>query len=136
MKTIIAGGRDYNFTEEDFALLERVRCTITEVVSGCATGADTWAIGWAVKHEIPVARFPAQWDDLSHPHASIRVNRHTGKKYDATAGFRRNEEMAKYARGGQCILFPGAGGTQHMAEEAAKRGLRIIDWRTTAGRLV
>lgn len=136
MKTIIAGGRDYMFTEEDVQLLERVRASITEVVSGGAWGADRCGERWALEHGIKVKVFKARWDDLSHPHASIRVNHTTGHKYDATAGFRRNEDMARYAKGGQCILFPGGKGTAHMWEMAVKHGLTVLDWRTPAGRMI
>lgn len=40
MKLIIAGGRDYTFSAEDFARLDALPITVSEVVSGAATGAD------------------------------------------------------------------------------------------------
>ena len=41
MKTIIAGGRDYLFQAQDIQKLNELKDIITEVVSGCARGADT-----------------------------------------------------------------------------------------------
>jgi hypothetical protein len=113
---------------DDLARLHSLRNThtITEVVSGGATGADSEGERWAEQHGIPVKRFPAQWQDLSHPDAIIRT-RGDGTKYDARAGFRRNAQMAQYADA--VVLFPGGNGTRDMARTAAHYGLEIFDWR-------
>lgn len=87
---------------------------ISEVVSGCAPGVDTFAIDWALENNILVARFPAEWS-----------------KYGRSAGFRRNFQMAEYAsewapgRPGQLIaLWDGKSrGTKHMIEVGKKSGL-------------
>jgi hypothetical protein len=129
VKTIIAGGRDYQFTKLDEALLDAMRDQITEVVSGKAPGADTCGERWARARGIPVHDAPAKWSDLSHPDALIRIRR-DGSKYDARAGFRRNQEMADYADA--CILFPGGTGTEDMAKRAKAAGLTIIDRRQSA----
>lgn len=128
MKTIIAGGRDYRLTAADYAKLDEARPWITEVVSGKATGADTCGEQWANRHGIPVQPFPAAWDDLTAPGAFIKYTR-GGKPYNANAGFDRNKQMAEYARGGVCILFPGGKGTANMHEEATAAGLQIWDLR-------
>lgn len=49
MKIIIAGGRDYVLTSEDWAWLNHLSTsfTITEVVSGCARGVDCEGAQWA-----------------------------------------------------------------------------------------
>lgn len=112
MKTIIAGGRDYKATLEDFKFLDSIRDTITEVVEGGATGADRAGRLWAQKRNIPVKTFEADW--FTHGRA---------------AGPIRNEQMAKYAEKGQCILFPGGTGTQSMYNMASKYKLKIIDRR-------
>ena len=62
MKTIIAGGREYLFQAQDIEKLNELRDAITEVVSGCARGADTEGEKWADKNTIPVKKFPANWD--------------------------------------------------------------------------
>lgn len=113
MKLIIAGSRDFT----DYQLLIDTlkqegfsKNTVTQVVSGCAHGADKLGERWAVSQCIPIARFPADWD--SH-----------GKR----AGFIRNSEMAEYADA--CILFwnGSSKGTKHMIDIAKRKaGMRLI----------
>lgn len=124
VKTIIAGGRRYQFSPADMIRLNELHCKlilpVSEVVSGCcgeidsATGeifgADLWGEEWANSHGIPIKRFPADW-----------------KKLGKAAGMIRNRQMAEYAEA--CILFPGGPGTNNMFGEATKRGLKIFDWR-------
>lgn len=129
MKVIIAGGRDYAFTVRDCVLLrEHILPIVTEVVSGCATGADAEGEAWAEAHGIRVVREPAEWDNLSAPGAVIRERR-DGRPYNVKAGFDRNERMAQYADA--CVLFPGGRGTADMAARAKAHGLRIFDWRAS-----
>ena len=112
MICIIAGGRDYIFTQDDINILDKIykEYQITEEVSGCARGADSCGESWAQSHNIPIKRFPADW-----------------KTHGKVAGFLRNEEMAKYAN--MVVLFPGGNGTTHMYKMAKKYGLHIIDLR-------
>ena len=111
MKLIIAGGRDYIFDAADKDLLtEMFEGVVYEVVSGAARGADTEGELWALEHNIPITKFPADWNKL-------------GK----AAGFIRNTQMAEYADA--VVLFPGGKGTDHMFKEASKRELVVYDWR-------
>jgi len=112
MKLIIAGGRDYQFTDIDRDDLRHLfkEQGVTEGVSGCASGADTEGELFCLTLGIPVKRFPARWKEL-------------GKM----AGFRRNEEMAMHADA--VVLFPGGKGTAHMHQMAIKHKLKIFDWR-------
>lgn len=118
MKTIIAGGRKYSFTESDFKFLDMLKDQITEVVCGKAPGADTEGENWAKANGIPVKPFPAHWKTQ-------------GKK----AGAIRNKLMANYASSfeepGLCILFPGGDGTANMEKQARKRkeNLILVDLR-------
>ncbi len=114
MRTIIAGGRDYKFTEADVRFLISIANTITEVVEGGAFGVDRCANYWATQMGIPVKTFLADW-----------------KYHGRAAGPIRNEQMAMYAaeEKGQCILFPGGTGTQSMYNMALKYKLTIIDKR-------
>ncbi len=82
MRAIIAGGRDYAWTEADFGRLDRLRAEhgITEVVSGGATGADRLGELWAKSRALPRRVFRADW-----------------KTHGRAAGPRRNAEMAAYA---------------------------------------
>jgi hypothetical protein len=105
LSTIIAGGREYQFTNEDCSWLDTL--LIREVVSGCAKGADTCGENWAKSKNIPIKRFPADWE-----------------KHGKSAGPIRNIQMAEYAEA--LALFPGGSGTRNMLKEATKRGLKIF----------
>lgn len=60
------------------------------VITGGATGADTCAIRWANDRlPFPPVVYPAHWNNLTAADAVIKVRR--GKRYDARAGFRRNQ---------------------------------------------
>lgn len=110
MKTIIAGGRAYKFTQEDVDFLESLKHEITEVVSGGAKGADLYGELWARRCSIPVIQIPAQWG-----------------LYGNRAGPLRNEEMGEYADA--LIVFSGGRGTRNMYDIAVKKKLKIYDQR-------
>lgn len=112
MKTIIAGGRNYDLCSDDYAYLEAVHEAygISEIVCGMARGADTYGRLWGEEMGIPIAIFYPDWDGLG--------------KY---AGIERNGRMADYADA--LILFPGGRGTTDMYNQAHERGLWIFDWR-------
>jgi hypothetical protein len=114
MKLIISGGRKYKFTQEDIELLDSIKHTITEIVTGGATGADSEGVLWAVANDIPVKQFPADWARL-------------GKK----AGVVRNKEMAVY--GDAVLLFTGGRGTMNMYNCAIKEGITVMDYRVVGG---
>jgi hypothetical protein len=81
---------------------------ITEVVSGCAMGADRHGESWADDLGIPIQRYPADW----------RAN---GK----AAGPIRNRQMAECAEA-LIVAWDGASrGTKNMIMEAKRRGLRV-----------
>lgn len=113
MKVIIAGGRDYKLTAIDHDRLDQAwrSLPITEVVCGCARGADTGGELWGLARHIPVKRFPADWDTFGR-----------------SAGPRRNRQMAEYAEA--LIAFPGGKGTENMVKQATEMGLKVLDWRT------
>jgi Protein of unknown function (DUF2493). len=121
MKVIIAGGRDYVFTERDAEDLDRLHALIgiTEVVEGEAPGADLAGKAWALERGLPVKPFPADWEKYKQP----------GRKNPA--GAIRNEQMAQYVgMFGAAVLFPGGPGTENMYKAAKRHGLQIFDWRT------
>ena len=110
MKLIIAGGREYKFTPSDITRLDEIRGVFSEVVCGCARGADTEGRLWAESRGVPVVEFPADW-----------------KRLGKSAGYIRNQEMSTYADG--VVLFKGGNGTYHMFRIATKDKLHIWDWR-------
>ncbi len=101
---VIAGGRDYKFTQKDILWLDTL--PIREVVSGGASGADAAGEDWARSRGIPVRRFPADW-----------------QTHGRAAGPIRNRQMAEYADA--VVLFPGGRGTESMRREAERLGKRV-----------
>ena len=111
MRVIVAGGRNFQKTVAAEAWLVDLLFKIpaTEVVCGGAKGADQFGKEVAIKYDIPVQEFPAQWELF-------------GKK----AGYLRNAEMANYADA--CILFPGGKGTEMMCTLAKNRNLLLFEY--------
>ena len=112
-KIIIAGTRtfnDYNLLESklDFYLSKK---SDIEIVSGTCYGKDLLGEQYAIKHNLPVKRFPADWN-----------------KYGRSAGPIRNAQMADYADA--CIVFwdGKSKGTKSMINLAKQKDLatRIV----------
>lgn len=109
MKLIIAGGRNYHLTAEDYEFLALLY-DVTEVITGGATGADHDGEMWAIGRDIPTIRVAADWS-----------------KHGKAAGPIRNRQMAY--RADAVVLFPGGRGTESMAKEARDAGITIFDRR-------
>lgn len=83
MKLIIAGSRDQSVTDEELtALLNQFNLKPTTVVSGMATGIDTCGWTFAVRRNIPVMSFYANWRGFGKAAGPIR-NREMGEYADA-----------------------------------------------------
>ncbi len=108
MKTIIAGSRDIDDYDVIKTAVLNSGYVITEVVSGRAKGVDKLGERWATDNNIPVKEFPAHWNT-----------------YGKTAGFRRNNEMAKYADALIAVWDGRSKGTRHMIDTATREGLRV-----------
>lgn len=110
MRVIIAGSR----TITDARLVEdAIRLSgfhITEVVCGCADGVDKLGEAWAIYNQVPVVRFPADW------------NTH-GK----AAGPIRNEQMAKAADALVCVWDGVSRGSRSMIRLAHKAQLPVFE---------
>jgi hypothetical protein len=111
MKTIIAGSRGIS----DFATVSQAivasKFEITEVVSGTARGVDLEGEAWASLNEVPIKRFPAEWNKDGI--------------YDPGAGYKRNKQMALYADALIAVWDGKSAGTRNMINEAAKAGLKL-----------
>ena len=85
---------------------------ITSVVCGMAKGADALGADYADCYSHPIHPFPADW-----------------KKFGRSAGYRRNEEMAKF--GEACIvLWDGESrGSKHMIDLAVKYKLPTLVYK-------
>lgn len=122
LKVIIAGSRDFN----DYQLLEKLADMYfqnyspgqIEIVSGGARGADCLGERYAQARGMALRVMPADW------------NTH-GK----SAGYRRNEEMAKYAT--HCIVFwdGESRGTKHMIDLATKYNLVLRVVRSSTSQI-
>lgn len=120
MKTIICGSRDFSDYEELCLAIQKSGISITQVVSGTDPGTDKLSERWARENGVKVAKFKPKWDDITHPKALIRTNSYG--KYNALAGFIRNEEMAMYAEA--CIAID-TGSTDDMIEKAREKELEV-----------
>lgn len=114
-KVIVAGSRGFKnkkllFEKLDYYLGPKLEGNEYEViiVSGTAKGADTLGEEYAARCNLRCIRMPADWN-----------------KYGKSAGYIRNEEMAKIADA--CIVFwDGVSpGTKHMIELALKYKLAV-----------
>lgn len=110
MRVIIAGSRSFN----DYPLLVNTCDVILnsvngiEIVSGTASGADKLGEKHALERGHQIKRFPANWT-----------------KYGKSAGYIRNEEMAKYADMLIAFWDGKSRGTMHMINLAKKYNLEI-----------
>ena len=108
MKVIIAGSRSIlSFDEVDIAIRDS-GFDVTEVVSGCANGVDSVGEVWAMKHDIPVKEFPADWS----------IGR--------WVGFNRNKQMANYADALVAVWDGESPGTRQMIRYAQSKGLKVF----------
>lgn len=114
MKVIIAGSRsikNYETVKAVIAEAQAAGFVITEVVSGRADGVDKLGERWAEENNIPIKKFPADW------------NTH-GK----SAGPIRNNQMAEYVgkQGGLIVVWDGQSrGTQHMIASARVKQIKV-----------
>jgi hypothetical protein len=115
MKVIVAGSRDVI----DYLIVEEaIRSSpfandITEVVSGTARGVDRLGENYAKFNNIPIKRFPANWD-----------------KYGKRAGYLRNAEMAHYSDALVAVWDGVSPGTKHMIDLATKEGIEVFIYNT------
>ncbi len=110
MVLAIIGGRDFNLKEYAYSEIEsRVQLdSITKIVSGGATGADSIAQDFAKDHNIPFEVFEADW-----------------KTFGKAAGPIRNTQIIKAAD--LIIAFDTGGpGTRNAIGQARKLDKQVI----------
>lgn len=107
LKFIVAGSRTIDW-HLAYGELVKLRITkdhvfsrgkVTEIVSGCANGPDTAGEIYGDYYDIPVTKFPAEWE-----------------KYGNRAGPIRNNKMAVYADALLLIWDGKSRGSRHMKE--------------------
>ena len=112
MKVVIAGTRykdkenrvvfdDYNLVVQ---AVQRSGFNITEVVSGCAIGADRLGERWANSNNVPIKEMPADWN-----------------RYGNSAGPLRNKAMAEYADAAIVIWDGESRGSRNMIENMIRK---------------
>lgn len=111
---IIAGGRNFKPEKKHREWITEYLCRNFDgsditIISGCCSGADKFGEEIAEKDNLPIKRYPANWD-----------------KYGRAAGPIRNRQMAKIAN--ICILFPGGIGTASMEKIAIEYGVKVIKY--------
>lgn len=111
MKIIVAGSRQFTDYELMKEKLNRYLKGLPEpitIVSGTAKGADKLGEQYAAEMGYSVDQYPADWDT-----------------YGKSAGYRRNEDMAKIADA--CIVFwdGESRGSKHMIDIAEREGLPL-----------
>jgi len=126
-RVLVCGGRDYNDEARVFRVLDLAHAAnpIGVIIEGEAPGADTLGREWAKSRGIPFEAYPAAWDDLTHADALIRT-RADGKKYDARAGFRRNQKMVDVGAPDVVAAFPGGTGTDDMIRRAEAAHIKVV----------
>src|SRR5665213_2705728 len=108
MRVIIAGSRcllDFSVVE---AAIKNSEFKITEVVSGMCTGPDLLGERWAAIYNVPVIRFPADWN-----------------RYGRAAGPIRNKQMADHAQALIACYDGVSRGTASMIKLAREKNLKI-----------
>jgi hypothetical protein len=110
MKLIVAGSREFGNYQLLTKHLDEINSKygITEIVSGTAKGADSLGELYAKIHNIPIKRFPADWN-----------------KYGRSAGYIRNKDMAHYADACICFWVNKSKGTGHMINLAKEYKIRL-----------
>lgn len=116
LRVLVCGGRNFADTRLLCSVLDRIEAEhgISCIISGCATGADSDAIGWAYDDQrhptIKVERFPARW-----------------KEQGRLAGPIRNSVMLKQGKPDLIVAFDGGRGTADMVRKAKAAGVRVIE---------
>lgn len=114
MKCIICGSRDINDYELLKQAIKESEFNITEVISGCAFGADKLGEKWAKENDIKLSLHPAEWNI-----------------YGKLAGRIRNSKMLTFvlppADGCVIALWDGESkGTAHMIEITKKANVKLF----------
>ena len=107
---IVAGDRnftDYNYFKQCLNTLFNTERPRT-IISGCAKGVDTLAIRYANEYNLPLMKFPADWDT-----------------HGKAAGPIRNKQMAQNATHLVAFLAPNSKGTRNMINQAKEHNLAI-----------
>ena len=111
MRVLVCGGRAYSDREKLFKTLNDIHNSkkgIDIIICGAAKGADTLAIHWAMKNEVIIHAYPAQWSRLGNAAGpSVRL------------------QMLQTERPDRVLVFPGGEGTEDMRAKATMYGYDV-----------
>jgi len=99
--------------------------SIDLIIHGKATGADTWADNWAVKNNVPIFALAALWTDITVEPSIIRT-RFDGSKYNAAAGWQRNQRLLEEGKPNLVVAFPGGSGTADMVKRSRAANVEVL----------
>jgi predicted Rossmann-fold nucleotide-binding protein len=110
IRVCICGGRDYTDKSRVYAILNRLLTIRSDfvIISGGATGADSFAVDWAREKSHEYETYYADW-----------------KKHKKAAGPIRNRHMLKLGID-LLIAFPGGTGTADMMKICENSGVRVL----------
>lgn len=99
MRVIIAGSRAFSEIDIDSVqqAIDDSGFAVTEVICGCARGADSAGRNWAYANNIPVNEMPAAWG-----------------VHGKSAGYKRNREMGLIADAAIVLWDGQSKGSKHM----------------------
>lgn len=110
-RVLVCGGRDYAGRADMFRDLDALHASdgIECIISGCARGADTLAIQWAIARGVTVAQYPADW--ITHGRG---------------AGPVRNQQMLTEGKPDVVVAYPGGRGTKDTIDRARRAGVPVM----------
>lgn len=114
-KVLVCGDRNWKDKEYLFGILDGIRefYGTTQIIEGCARGADSLAEKWSFENYIPNRHFPADWD-----------------QYGKAAGPIRNRQMLKEGKPDMVVAFHASlnnsKGTKDMVNISRKEGLPVF----------
>ena len=116
VRVIVAGSRNFQNYPLMCKELDKIKDRIECIVSGDATGADTYGCMYARDNNIPVRHCPADW-----------------QKYGTAAGYVRNKQMGDY--GDELIAFwdgvsPGTNDMINYMKQLGKK-VTVIEYQRT-----
>lgn len=119
MRVLVCGGRTYGKNKDLSINQEQVNSLYREldglranypnitIIEGEAKGADTLARLWAEMYEIPILKFPANWE-----------------AYGKSAGTIRNTQMLDIGKPDLVLATDGGSGTINLIKQALKRKIQ------------
>ena len=112
-RILVCGGRHYQNRNNVFHVLNKLYLrppSISCIIDGMASGADTFGFEWAKLNGITSQRFPADW-----------------ASYGSRAGSLRNTEMLAHGKPDSIVAFPGGNGTENMITQSTDWFIPVLN---------